>query len=226
MNNLLELVDIEIFVNDILPELPNCPVPAIERRLRDAVIEACERAPLWRYQLPEIPVKIGQTCFDLPKPPGETRIHDVIRLFMDRHAVENIPLEDTNDNAYLPIPNRGTGFHVLNRGQVGLNCEPQRDSDPIDNPPDPRSIVGLEVYVSLKPERKANQIAKIFYDDYYQLVIDGTLGYALDMRDTEWYDGEKAMMRRQAFEYELAKAKQSLDQGFSDRPLRIRPRRF
>lgn len=265
-----ELVDIEDFVPDIITELPGIPYPAIERRILDAVIEACERAPIWQHSFSEIPVAEGQVCFDLPKTPGDTRMHDVLYLLNNLCPFENIPLNDTRANPYLTIPNRGHGYHVPKRGQVALNVAPIKASSPFKPqfPPEvgpepinpgtladgatqvqiddylmdlelyneelaalrefetPRACFGLDVTVSVKPSRNASKIARCFWDDYYQLVIDGTLAYAYDMRDAEWYDSAEVIKRRQAFEYEIAKAKQAMDRGFSDRPIRIRPRRF
>ena len=40
----MNLVELEAFFPDIEPELPRCPVPVIENRIRDAIIDACERA--------------------------------------------------------------------------------------------------------------------------------------------------------------------------------------
>lgn len=221
-----ELVSLEAFLPDILTELPDCPVPAAERRIRDAVIEACERSYIWRHQLPEIPVQIGQLCFDLPATPGETRVHDIIRLFINRQPLSNIPLADTRDNVYLPIPDRGAGYHILTRGKIGLNQAPTRASDPLTTADADRVVIGIEAYASLKPTRDCNSIAQFIYDDYYQMVIDGALAYAFDMRDTPWYDPNQSGKRKVAFEFEIVKAKQALDRGFSDRPIAVRPRRF
>lgn len=264
-----ELIDIEVFIPDLLVELPKCPVPALERRIRDAAIEACERAYLWRHQLPEIPVSIGQTCFDLPAPPGETRVQDVLLVLNNQCPMRNIQLENTVDNVYIPIPNTGQGYYIIKRGTLGLTHAPTRASSPMVNniPPEvpevpvdpsgnvgvtqaeidqyvidlaaynaavealeiynlPRATRGLDVQVSLKPTREANRIAECLYHDHYQLIIDGTLGYAYDMRDTPWYDPQEAAKRKHAFEYEIVRAKQAMDRGFSDRPLRVRPRKF
>jgi len=123
-----QLVDIEVFMGDLMPEAPACPVPVIERRLRDAVIEACERAPIWRWQSPEIPVLLGETCYDIPTPTTQARVHTILHLLRNGTSIPCVQLDETDVDAYTYY--RSTtcynprGYFVPNRGEIQLLEEP------------------------------------------------------------------------------------------------------
>lgn len=221
-----EMISLEAFLPKLRVELEGAPEPLIERRLRDAVIEACERAPVWTEQLPEIPVREGQQEFELPPPAGNALVHDIVRVMFDSVPMGCSPEDERTQNPYLQLPNRHPfTFHVEKRGTLTLNGKAPKTSDPVAAN-EPRMCRGLDVFVSLKPPRNCTEVPRCLYDHYYQLVIDGTLGYAFDMRDTPWYDPGEAKKKKVAFEYELAKAKQALDTDFTQRPLQVRPRKF
>jgi len=220
----LKMIDLEVFVPDIMSEVSDCPVPVIEKRLIEAAIEACERANLVRWQAPELRTRADRICYDVPVPSKHTAIHSIIRCYLNQNPIRNVPPIDTHDNVYNQLERYGTdGYFVPNRGQVQLGGNPQ-DSDLFTA--SPREIRGLDLFVSIKPTRTADELPKVLYDDYYNLIVAGTLARLFEMNDTFWTNEAKSERRHKEFEHEIARAKMQIDRGFTTKPNKLRPRRF
>ena len=125
----MTLIPIDDFLPDIEPELMRCPIPVIERRLRDSIIESCERANLWRWEHPEIPVTRDQRVYDLTGPTDETLIHSILSVKHEERPLYNILDRDTECNPYTEFYQYGGGGYVIrDRGQIELTSDPRRDS--------------------------------------------------------------------------------------------------
>ena len=220
----IAMIDIEEFVPDLMSEVAYCPVPVLERRLREVVVEACERVNLVRWQASEVPTEIDRIAYDIPTPSTQLAVHSIIRCYLNQTPLRNVPLIETQDNIYNQIDSNESGYFVPNRGQIQLTGTPSEASSPLTD--DPRTVRGLDLFVSLKPTRNCDELPKILYDDYYNLVISGTLARLFGMNDTDWHDASKEERRQREFEFEIARAKQQLDRGFTTKPLKLRPRRF
>lgn len=101
------LINIAEFIPDLEPELPNCPLPIIERRLIEAIIDACERANLWRVETSAALVanRLEYTFGDLPE---HTRPHSLLSLKRGEH-----PLVHRRD------------YELWDRGCITLAHEPK-----------------------------------------------------------------------------------------------------
>ena len=218
------MIDMEVIVPDIMAEVSDCPVPVIERRLREAAIEACERVNLVRWQATEIPTKTDRSFYDVPTPSTQLRVHSIIRCYLNETPLRNIPLIETDDNVYNQINNAASGYFVPSRGQIQLTGTPSEASSPVTD--DPRTVRGLDLFVTLKPSRECDSLPRILYDDYYNLLVSGTLARLFEMNDALWTNETKSERRHQEFEHEIARAKQQIDRGFTTKPLKLRPRRF
>ena len=220
----VKMINMEEFVPDIMSEISDCPVPVIEARLREVAIDACERVNLVRWQAAELPTKTDKICYEIATPSTQLKVHSVIRLYLNGNPLANIPLVETQDNVYNQLDNQGSGYFIPNRGEIQLSGTPGEASSPFTD--SPRVIRGLDVFVSLKPSRTCDEIPKVLYDDYYHLMVSGTLARLFEMNDALWTSESKAERRHREFEYELARAKQQIDRGFSTKPMKLRPRRF
>ena len=127
--NTLPMIDLEAFVPDVMAECPAAPVPLIERRLRESITEACERANIVRWQAYELPTDTDKICYDVPVPNEHTQVHSIVRAYLNRCPIANIPPIETRDNVYNPLPNHSRGYFVPNRGQLQLTHFPAQNSD-------------------------------------------------------------------------------------------------
>ena len=130
-----DLVELEDFFPDIEPELQRCPVPVIENRIRDCIIDACERANLWRWQHPEILLIEGETRYELATPTSDTLVHSLLDFRLDRRADDRNRYESTHEEAGFV-----RGHYVSERGNLHLGIVPTLSTPPAPDYIDPESV--------------------------------------------------------------------------------------
>lgn len=198
---------LEQWMPDLEPDLVSCPVPIIERRLRESAIEACEDANVWAIMLDEIPTVAQQTSYVF-QVPENTQVHSVLSVM---HNSRPLSLDDRE-------------VYVNERGGIELNNRPKYDSDPIEQ--EGRRRAGLDVTVTMKPTRDATELADILFSDYHKMIIAGTLAKAFAMKNRRWSEPEEAARHRVIFEEEIADAKRAVDRGFITGSQRLERRQF
>lgn len=204
------LVELEEFFTDIEPELPRCPTPVIENRIRDSIIESCERANIWRWQHPGILMIDGVRDYELMTPTSDTLIHTILGVCVDGNSV-------TNDYS-------GYTYHTSVSGDVSV---PDRGSIQLRHAPRVRGGPSyLQPLVSIKPSRKTLEVSGVLLNDYYQLIVTGTLAKALMMDKRPWSNPDMARDKERKYEYLIAKARQAVDRGFKTGTQKFAPRKF
>jgi len=139
-NNLThELVHVSEWTPDVRSEVPDCPTPVIERYVVRALIEACERARIWRWNLPEIPIEIGKTLYELETPTAKSCIHSVLNVEIDSRLIRDNTEESGSrgQERYYSTQNGVQSYHIPDRGFLELTRPPIRASQRIRslNPP-------------------------------------------------------------------------------------------
>ena len=137
MSTTHELVHLDAWTPDVRSEVPKCPTPVIERRVREAIIEACERARIWRWNVPEIPVSIGQTLYTIPTPTAHSCIHSILEVQMNRRILGDVSEQRGNQlgvTGYYQTQYGQQGYNIPDRGMIELIREPTRASDPFQLP--------------------------------------------------------------------------------------------
>jgi len=211
MDNLVEL---EAFFPDIEPELSRCPTPVIENRIRDAIIESCERAHIWRWEHPPIPLIANQQNYTLTPPTADTLIHSILGLWINGRSVSDGSCEQTHESIVSPR----SGYSISDRGQVRLATIPNRDTLPNED--------GLQPLVSIKPSRTTLEVSEVLVRDYYQLIVTGTLSKALMMINRPWTNMELALVKSREYEIQLGRVRQAIDRNFRTGTQRFNPRKF
>lgn len=228
------LIELEEFFPDIEPELPRCPTPVIEMRIRDAIIEACERAHIWRWDHPEIPVIEGVQEYDLLTPAADLLVHSILSFTLDGRSMDGHSYNEVNHHESVNVRSQ-RGYSVTDRGRIRLTSKPIRSSSPltirpilgavaIPNPSRPHT--GIRALLSIKPSRTTLEVSEVLARDYYQLIVTGSLAKALKMRERPWTDMRLAQVKEREFEVLLGKAKQGIDIGFRTDSQRFRARKF
>lgn len=115
-----EMVHIDEYLPFVEPEAPTVPVPILRRLIREALIESCEQAPIWRWHHPEVQTKAGNKIYDLVTPDAESLIHSVLSLKVNGRQLVN--------SGSPCIDGVGSGFQVFNRGQLDLDFDPKTSS--------------------------------------------------------------------------------------------------
>lgn len=200
--SLHNLVELEAFFPDIEPELPRCPTPVIENRIRDAIIDSCERANIWRWVHPEMELIAGVSHYTLATPTDDTLIHSMLDIMREGRSMRHSLDIDTQ-----------SGYAVCERGEFHLASAPTK-------------TLCVQPVVSIKPSRTTLMVAEVLVRDYYHLICTGSLYKALMMTGRPWSNPELAKEMQKQYELALAKAKQGIDRGFTTGSQRFKPRKF
>ena len=75
-------VSYETLFPDILPVVPACPDSLIERNIRSAVIEFCEKTGIYQAELDPLTTVSGIYEYDL-EPPSGTVVHKIMNTVFD-----------------------------------------------------------------------------------------------------------------------------------------------
>ena len=229
INDELKLVELETFFPEIVPEAPRCPTPVIENRIRETIIDACERSNIWRWYHPEILTIKGQVEYDLLTPTPDTLIHSVIDVLPRTGAL--VHSHTTHEDSYHG--HNARGFYVPERGHLVLSNTPTQDASPltivvdgveVDNPHRPNK--GITPFVSIKPSRTTLFVTDVLVRDYYNLIVTGTLSKTFMMNNRPWSDAAMAKELEMKYELALAKARQAIDRGFTTSSQQLKSRKF
>lgn len=210
------MISFDEFLPDLEPDLPMCPIPVIERRLRDAIIEACEDASVWRFEAPEIQLIAGQEEYDIPVP----TIDDV--PVADVHSILSV---SRTSNRRHPCLVPGRDYMVDMRGSVIVAGVPIADSADTTDPAAPGER-GLFVHCTLKPTRTSTHVGEEVLRNYHKLVIQGALSKAYAMKGQPWSNPAESREHRKIFERELGAVRRATEQGFITASHRMPARRF
>lgn len=108
---MIDTVSFDVFMPDLEPELTRCPIPVIERRLREAAIEACEDANIWPHT-EIITLEIGVKEYDM--------------AFDDNVDIHSVVGVTSASSRSLVL---GSDFTVSERGTITLTRSPTKVSE-------------------------------------------------------------------------------------------------
>jgi len=145
----------------VVPELPEVPIPLMDRVIRDKVIHFCNETEFWVYQLQ--PMKIIKDVVDYIM---TTDLGDLVQI----NKISLVFQENRQINA-------GIDYILNNKTIIRLTHKPPRD---MQN--------GLLIFVSLRPARNKNIIDERIFDDYYDAWKFGIISDLARMSGKTWTD--------------------------------------
>ena len=202
-----------VFLPEVLPEAPGCPDVTVEDKAENVVREFCNRTWLW------------DRWTDLYLDPG-----------VDRYAV-NVPgaeivsiIEVRLDNTPAkPTTGMGAGEADNNydapEGTIweGWMMEPPNFLRLARLPVESDMIF---IKTVLRPRRGHGSFPDFIWEAYTHHLVSGVLASLMIQRGTTWYSPDLAVMHNQIFNQGIARAKMNKAKGFTNKNLRVKPRRF
>lgn len=149
------------FYDYLAPDLPGCPLLALDFALRQSAIAFCEQSQAWSYQHPDIPVVVDTAQYSFA-PPSEALVHAVnYAAFNDAEIDVNVKQGDMHIRDWRN--QQGTPKFVLG-GPEFLTLVPTPD------------VAGtLKLIVILKPDTDATGIDDDIFSQYREPIIHGAL---------------------------------------------------
>lgn len=202
---------------DVLPHVPNCPVPLVEHELKRSAQVLLEASRIWRIDLDPAAVPAATVMLspvmDDPDEQELVRIESV--LFdgkpLDLRTPEELDAE-AGDNwpSHTGVP---TAYTLLSPGIVRLYPVP------ID-----AATTGIEFRVSVKPADAATGVPDEIRTKYKEALTAGAKSRLMLYKDKPWTDYNLAGVHASAFESGVAKATLDAARAFGRGRVPSRPK--
>ena len=187
--------------DQLMVELPKCPLPLIDKHIRNVWIKFCHETQAWTYDLTAINILDGVQEYRLDgRQPNYTQIDTLIKVIREDVVIEP-----------------GTGYTMADRERaIWLEDEPAADV-----------TAGLEIQVALRPTRTATYIDTRLYEDWEEQVAKGVLSVLMKMPGKAWSDKTMGNRYDREFRDTIAKARiQQTRGGMNKRTVARAPRAY
>lgn len=178
--------EFETVVQRLATHVPGCPFPVIEKYVRDAAIEACEKTLAWKYEQPAIRLTPGLHSY-LYEPPSNAEVHAIIHVQLNGSKIWPCTLEDIYER-FEDWPN----LDVEARGRPRFVTNLDADTFGVALVPDDAEDYDVFMMVALKPLRTATGMDEATLDDMENTVMDGALSQLYRLPEKSWSDSKLA----------------------------------
>lgn len=188
-----------------LPDLPGCPVVAVEVALRQSAIAFAEQSLAWKYDHPDIAV-VAATADYAFVPPAGAVVHAITyaefsdKEIQTRASEFGIRIEDWRSQT-------GTPEYVLG-GATSLTLVPT---------PDVSGTLKLEV--ALKPPPTATGIDDAMFNEFREAIVHGALSRLMLSPKKPYSDGSLGAYHAQQFTIKTGQAGMRTARNYTRAPL-------
>jgi hypothetical protein len=193
------------FYDFTLPDLPGCPVAALDIALRQSAIEFCELSLAWKAEHDPIAVVSGTAEYAFV-PPAEAVVHAITYARFDDDEIQI-----TGETGIL-IQNwrtgTGTPKYILG-GATALTLVPEPDVDGT-----------LTMTVALKPSPDATGVDDSIFNEYRDVIVHGALSRLMLSPKKPYSSAQLATYHAQQFTIKTGAAGQRTARNYTRMPLR------
>tara|TARA_X000001382_G_scaffold5992_1_gene4869 strand:+ start:6638 stop:7321 length:684 start_codon:yes stop_codon:yes gene_type:complete len=171
-------VTYESFLPEIIASAPGCPDTLIERHVRSAVIDMCEKTDIYQVELDPVTAIANTHEYDL-EPPKGTVVHRIRHVLFDGNPLEpttSTLLEQRNPKWRT---DSGTPEYFIKEGQSLFWLVPT---------PSATQASAIILRVVLKPTRTSTACDDYIMNDFHDVIVNGTLTRLLRMPGQDWTD--------------------------------------
>jgi hypothetical protein len=193
----------------IAPDLPGCPLAAMDSALRQAAIAFCEQSLAWRFEHPAIAVEPGVTAYPFTPPPGSV-VHAILCAALDGRE----------------IACRASGCGMAER-----NRQVSRSGTPscifgglafLTLAPEPAIHGMLTLSVALKPSPDSTGLNDNEFDEYCEAMVHGALSRLMSSPKKPYTHLQLASYHQEQFGIKTAAAAMRAGRSYTRVPLRTR----
>jgi hypothetical protein len=197
---------------DVIPVVPDCPDSLIERNIRAAVIEFCEKTGIYQVELDPITTVANIYEYDL-EPPSGTVVHKIMASVHEGVSLEAISNEllEQRKPKWRASSNAGTPEYYVKQGTSLVWLVPT---------PSQTSVSSTIIRAQLKPTTTSNGCDREIMSDYRDTIINGALFRLLRTPGQIWTDYTGAQVFGSLFSQGVTEAERTArhaDEGVARR---------
>jgi len=204
----MSVVNFEDYLPEVLIEVNGCPSKVAQNAVRNAVIELCQKARVWRETLDPINTKTGVAIYDLCLPENS----QMVTLLWGKYNGINISpisedeLDTVSSRWRIESWRTETGdpvcFFAPKQSEVQLIRIPTVDL-----------ASGLELGAALAPSRNGYEAPESIYNEYLEVVACGAKARLLDMSTRPWYNPQAAAAEDVKFQRGIVNARRTVSKN-------------
>jgi len=202
------------FAPFVQPEAPGAPIFVIERAVREAAIELCQRTDVWKADPERLQIVAGVIDYDLSAPSGAEVAH-ILDLQRDGASLNKV----------------GNFLELYQRlGNDTIREQPwwytATDNAAIKVARRPKEAEELTLFLSFKPDSTATSIPDAIGREYRKTISTGAIAMLLLMNGQPWSNGQLGLLNKQLFDRQVGTIARQAKFGFSGASIRVKPRPF
>ena len=203
----MDFVKLDDFLDDVLAEVPGCPIYTARDHVRRAAIEFCKQTGVSTHTTVDIDIDADEAVMTLPCPSVSVQSWQVLWLRVPEQGIVG------------PLARRSMVEHGLEwegqtgnppRGYVRLN----RNEIQLVPTPDADESNAMSIHCSYIPQKDATYLDAILMDEYREAITSGALSRLLRMSKEDWYDRMEAQERKEWFAIAMSEARALADKDF------------
>ena len=205
-------------VPDISAFLQGCPNPAIERTLRKIATDLCQRARVWRADLPDITMVVGTTEYTPTSPVAYGEFNDIVHS----RTTIGTTVRDMKWASYektrrlypeWPLDPDGTPQTITSRTPGTIMLAPTPDT-----------AGTLSIYATLRPTATADSWDASMYREFHRAMFHGVMHELTLMPERSWTNEKASVYHGKEWTYLLAQARDRADRDYNSDSLTVQMR--
>lgn len=211
----------EEFLPEVLIEVDGCPSKVAENAIRNAVIELCQKARIWREQLDEVNIFANVGTYDLDLP-NDTQL---VTLLSAKYDGGNISAISEDELETVTSKYRVTNWRSDIGQPVCVFASNQSEVTLIRIPEVAPTDGGLVIWAAIAPSRDSYECPETIYNEYLELIAHGAKSRLMGMSTRPWANPQLAVAEERKFNRGVvaARIKESKSHGKMSNTVSPRP---
>lgn len=210
-------VPYKVFLQEVLPYVPDCPELVAISAIRDACIEFCEKSHFLRAKLECDDIEAGEAEYPLPRCEG----YDIIMVLAAWYKGRTLHVTTIDQlNARYGTDWRGY------RGAPVYFVQDRPDTIIFSPTPDKSEEKAWFVEVALKPTRDSTGVDMRVYERFADVIGYGARAKIHEIPNQPYSDPQAAIRFRTWFDSGCTNARIMTNKGVGRAGHRVRPRMF
>ena len=192
------MAELKELYQDVRLRVGDVPLPAVVRAARSRARMLCRESYAWVVTEDKLSLRADRQSFELFSVSGG----EVLR--MEGVDLAGVPLEASSEDqldARMPGWRTASGqpqfyFYEHNEQTVRVVPYPRQDI-----------VRTITARYSLRPSRTSTILGDAFFDEYYEILVAGTLAELLGQKASAWFDRAGADMQESIYQYGVIDAR-------------------
>jgi hypothetical protein len=212
---------LDLYLPEILPEVPGCPSDMAKRALLNTVIEFCEKSLIHQETLDPITALANITDYDLEAPKGY-RIQKIMKMWFLGQEMEAVAPDDIG----VPDAYRASisGYNA-SKGPPAAYTQKDVDTFTILPIPDQRYTSSITMRAALVPLRTVTETEDFLFELWSEIIGFGTKARLMLTPGKPYSNAEAATYNQARYVSGLNDARQRATRGNVRSDLRVKLRK-